>query len=242
MNNELLLMSGADIPFISAQVNIHQPTIYEISLIGEESFFSGCQFLNFNKNMIDAEDNLDLTQMSDFEVFMSIMQSSEGSIVRNNVLMVLTLIFPTYRILLEDELILLDESKIIRINDTNYDEFKDILVSMFNLNENEDGTNGNYNPIDNRASKIAEKLRKAKAKKAEKNGDEKIAILSRYVSILAVGEHKDINSLMRYTVFQLNDEFKRFQMKQSFDIYMQAKMAGATGLDEVDHWMDKIHS
>ena len=156
--------------------------------------------------------------------------------------MVLTLIFPTYRILLEDELILLDESKIIRINDTNYDEFKDILVSMFNLNENEDGTNGNYNPIDNRASKIAEKLRKAKAKKAEKNGDEKIAILSRYVSILAVGEHKDINSLMRYTVFQLNDEFKRFQMKQSFDIYMQAKMAGATGLDEVDHWMDKIHS
>ena len=242
MNNELLLMSGADIPFISAQVNIHQPTIYEISLIGEESFFSGCQFLNFNKNMIDAEGNLDLTQMSDFEVFMSIMQSSEGSIVRNNVLMVLTLIFPTYRILLEDELILLDESKIIRINDTNYDEFKDILVSMFNLNENEDGTNGNYNPIDNRASKIAEKLRKAKVKKAEKNGDEKIAILSRYVSILAVGEHKDINSLMRYTVFQLNDEFKRFQMKQSFDIYMQAKMAGATGLDEVDHWMDKIHS
>ena len=31
-------------------------------------------------------------------------------------------------------------------------------------------------------------------------------------------------------------------MKQSFDIYMQAKIAGATGLDEVDHWMDKIHS
>lgn len=242
MNNELLLMSGADIPFISAQVNIHQPTIYEISLIGEESFFSGCQFLNFNKNMIDAEDNLDLAQMSDFEVFMSIMQSSEGSIIKNNVLMVLTLIFPTYRILLEDELILLEDSKMVRINNTNYDEFKDILVSMFNLNENEDGTNGNYNPIDNRASKIAEKLRKAKAKKAEKSGDGKIAILSRYVSILAVGEHKDINALMRYTVFQLNDEFKRFQMKQSFDIYMQAKMAGATGLDEVDHWMDKIHS
>ena len=186
MNNELLLMSGADIPFISAQVNIHQPTIYEISLIGEESFFSGCQFLNFNKNMIDAEDNLDLAQMSDFEVFMSIMQSSEGSIIKNNVLMVLTLIFPTYRILLEDELILLEDSKMVRINNTNYDEFKDILVSMFNLNENEDGTNGNYNPIDNRASKIAEKLRKAKAKKAEKSGDEKIAILSRYVSILFV--------------------------------------------------------
>ena len=241
MNNELLLMSGADIPFISAQVNIHQPTIYEISLIGEESFFSGCQFLNFNKDMIDAKDNLDLTQMSDFEVFMSIMQSSEGSIIKNNVLMVLTLIFPTYRILLEDELILLEDSKMVRINNTNYDEFKDILVSMFNLNENEDGANGNYNPIDNRASKIAEKLRKAKAKKAKKNGDERIAILSRYVSILAVGEHKDINALMRYTVFQLNDEFKRFQMKQSFDIYMQAKMAGATGLDEVDHWMDKIH-
>ena len=46
---------------------------------------------------------------------------------------------------------------------------------------------------------------------------------------------------MHYTVFQLKDEFKRYQMKQSFDMHVQAKMAGAKDLDEVDNWMDDIH-
>ena len=39
MLNDLLLLSGNDIPFIEAQVNIHQPSIKEIAYIGEESFF-----------------------------------------------------------------------------------------------------------------------------------------------------------------------------------------------------------
>ena len=50
-----------------------------------------------------------------------------------------------------------------------------------------------------------------------------------------------MNELMNYTVYQLKDEFKRFQLKQSFDIYLQAKMAGAKDLEEVDNWMDDIH-
>jgi len=31
-------------------------------------------------------------------------------------------------------------------------------------------------------------------------------------------------------------------MKQSFDMYIKAKMAGAQDLEEVDNWMDDIHS
>ena len=48
MENELLYLSGNDIPFIEAKVIIHQPTIKEIAYIGEKSFFTGCQFLNFS--------------------------------------------------------------------------------------------------------------------------------------------------------------------------------------------------
>ena len=33
MDNELLLITGRDIPFIEAQVTIHQPRLYEISFI-----------------------------------------------------------------------------------------------------------------------------------------------------------------------------------------------------------------
>ena len=55
MNNDLLLLSGNDIPFVGAQLTIHQPTIKEIAYIGEEAFY-GCNqlqtiycFDNFNK-------------------------------------------------------------------------------------------------------------------------------------------------------------------------------------------------
>ena len=99
---------------------------------------------------------------------------------------------------------------------------------------------GQYNPADKRAAKIAERLQNRK-KKSGNNEKKKVAIFSRYISVLAVGEKKDINSLMDYTVYQLKDEFKRYQMKQSFDMYVQAKMAGAKDLDEVDNWMEDIH-
>ena len=38
MLDSLLLLSGNDIPFLEAQIVIHQPTIKEIAYIGEEAF------------------------------------------------------------------------------------------------------------------------------------------------------------------------------------------------------------
>ena len=68
-----------------------------------------------------------------------------------------------------------------------------------------------------------------------------MAILSRYVSILAVGEQKNINDLMNYTVYQLFDEFDRFELKEQFDLYIRAQLAGARDLKEVDNWKKDIH-
>ena len=117
MDNELLLLSSNDIPFLEAQVNIHQPTLSEISLIGEESFFSGCQFLNFSKSILNLEDKTDLEDRSDFEIFMSIMCSSEKLDYKNNAMMVLTLLFPTSQIkLMPNELVLMNKNGLSRIN------------------------------------------------------------------------------------------------------------------------------
>ena len=76
-------------------------------------------------------------------------------------------------------------------------------------------TSTDYNPSGNLARQIADKLRDRQAKlaAAKGNDNQKVAILSRYVSILAVGENKDMNLLLNYTIYQLFDEFKRFQMK-----------------------------
>ena len=120
--------------------------------------------------------------------------------------------------------------------------FKEIIASMFCLNEISKEEN-EYNPADALAAKIADKFKKRQALLAKKSGKNlsKIDIFSRYISILAVGEHKDMNELMEYTVYQLKDEFKRFQLKQDFDCYLKAKLAGAKDLEEVDNWMDDIH-
>ena len=129
MDNELLLLSSNDIPFLEAQVNIHQPTLSEISLIGEESFFSGCQFLNFSKSILNLEDKTDLEDRSDFEIFMSIMCSSEKLDYKNNAMMVLTLLFPTSQIkFMPNELALMNKNGLSRINSSNFDVFKDIIV------------------------------------------------------------------------------------------------------------------
>lgn len=240
MNNELLLLSKSDIPFIEAQINIHQPTINDIAFIGEESFFSGCQILLLTKEKIPIEDRIGLEDKTDFDIFMSVIGGEQQNRYKNDVMMVFTLLFPEYKIKISNsEIIFFNDNNVSRLNNINFNAFKDIVQAMFMIEEAEDG---DYNPSDARAAKIAEKLKKAKQKKNEDSDKkQKVAVFSRYVSILAIGLHKDMNDLMEYTVFQLKDEMKRFQMKQSFDMYMQAKMAGAKDLDEVDNWMDDIH-
>ena len=246
MNNELALLAKTDIPFAEAQLVVHQPTIKEISLIGEERFLTGSRFLNFSKNNLNAEDKSRLEDIDDFEIFMSMMNSPGNEKMREAALLVLTLLFPGYEVVpAEKELILTSSSGMARINFTNFDAFKSILVDIFCMKStNAEGED--YNPSDAFASKIAEKLKKGREKVAEKKGlnrteNQKVAIYSRYVSILAIGLQKDMNQLIEYSVYQLNDEFKRFQLKQSFDINLQARLAGATNLEEVENWMDDIH-
>jgi len=243
MNNELLLLTGKDIPFIEAQVNIHQPTIDEISLINEENFFAGCQFLNFSKSSLSEKDKIGLEDKSDFEIFMSMMCSKEKIQYRNSAMMVLALLFPDYQIKVTNtEILLFNENSSTRINALNYDAFKDIVNTMFELKS--DLTANQYNPGDARAKKIAEKLAKAKEKVAKEKGinTHKVAIFSRYISILTVALRKDMNTFNHYTVFQLKDEFTRWQKQNAFEMYVKMKLAGAENLDEVDDWMNDIHS
>ena len=245
MDNIALLMSGMDIPFIEAQLTIKQPKYKEISLIGEKSLFNASKLLTFSKKMLDEQDKTGLEDKTDFDIIMSIMCSKEKIEQKNDVTLLLSLLFPTYKIQYSDsEIILINDNGIMsRINNLNYEVFKDILSSMFCLNE----TFGDkeYNPVGQRAERIAAKLEAAKKRKLKHSGGEdkttKVAIYSQYISILAVGEQKDINELTGYTIYQLNEEFKRYQKKYAYDLNIQARLAGATDLEDVDNWMEEIH-
>ena len=76
MIDELLLLSGNDIPFPVASITIHQPRIKEIAYITESRFWPGCEFLKFNKNILTDEDKLNLSNQSNFNIIMSMIQEN----------------------------------------------------------------------------------------------------------------------------------------------------------------------
>lgn len=244
MIGDLLLLSGNDIPFPEARVTIHQPILKEIAYIGEETFFIGCGFLDFSKNLLDNKDKTRLSNFDDFDIFMSIMTSKEKAVKKSveAALLVLTLIFPLYEIgVRTDAIVLKKDQEEFYINRENFIIFKKILSQMFNLNLGKEATD-KYNPSGDMAKRIADKFKKRheqllKLAQEEIDDAKHVAILSRYASILAVGQQKDLNDLMQYTVCQLYDEFQRFQLKVQWDAYVQARMAGAKDLEEVDNWM-----
>lgn len=255
MINDLLLFSGNDIPYYSAQVTVHQPTINEIAFLGEQNFYNGCELLTFSKDAMLEEDKNKLKDVADFDIMMTMINNQvKGAAINSlNALMVLSLVFPKYKVSFsQDEIILTeikdentDSEEIHIINRNNYNEFKDIFIHMFCLDEIKKENGEDYNPVGDRARALMEKFKarhKKLAEMKEKSGDKtRFSILERYSSILAVGLQKDINLYMNYTVYQLFDEFKRFQLKQSYDVYLQAKLAGAKDLDEVEHWMKDLH-
>ncbi len=243
--SHLLLMSGNDVPFRMGRCSIHPPTLSEISYIGEEAFQIGSRFLLFNKEeSLEEKDKNDLSQQSNFNIFMSVMNSAEVAKHKTDALLVLTLIFPNFNVKINKDKILLQSADGFEtsVNEYNFEQFQDIIRQILCL-DGMGGGEGQYKPADALARKIAEKLQKSKSKIAEKKGEQtQIDIYERYVSILSVGLMKDKNELMQYTVYQITDEMERFRMKQEFDMYVQAKMAGAKDMEEVKNWMDKIHS
>lgn len=242
MPDDLLLISGNDIPFIEARVNIHQPRIEEIAYIGENCFFASCELINFSKDMLTEEDKVNLEGLTNFDILMSIIQGQNPTAQQSSIYfsMLLTLLFPQYKVQIENNQIKLINNKNQQehfITNENFESFRQIINLMFSFDNNKD----NFNPSGDLAKKISDKFKKRHQKLQENKNQENISIISRYISILTVGEHKDMNSFMKYTVYQLFDEFKRYELKMSFDINFQARLAGAKDLKDAEDWMKDIH-
>ena len=243
--DELLLLSGNDIPFPAAKLIIHQPRLKEIAFITEDRFWRGCELLKFDKNILDDQAKNSLSNQSNFNIIMSMIQEKrlDSQQAKINVLFILTLIFPTYQIKLGKKTIQLYEKgtqEIKELNQDNFEVFKNIIIEMFCIKDSEK----QYDPSGKQAKRIADQIMRGRQKRAElasKTG--KLSMLSRYASILAVGQQKDINSLMDYTVYQIMDEFTRYQLKLQNDMYDRWRRAGATGLEgkQPEDWLKDIH-
>lgn len=247
MDMTLALMTGIDIPIVELQTSIHQPTIKEISYIGEVEYFSALQILCFEKNTIMAmqpEGANSLQNMNNFEIFMMLMNDAQLASKKNSVLSVLTILFPGYTAQLLPRGLYFNNATTkhnFTLDENNFDFLKKVLTEVGGMGNSTSGNNGNFNPKGKKAAEIAAKLMKARQKVNQNSGNTG-SVLTRYTSILTIGlSSMSLNDCLNLTVFQLYDLIERYGLYVSWDLDIRSRLAGGKPDDKPDDWMKNIH-
>ena len=248
--DSLTLISGIDVPIPEIGVNIHQPTIREIAYIGEKSFYEAAQtmiiqkedFINGLEN-IAQEDKIALSQMSNFEIFLKLVEANPLSSTK--VQMLLSLLFPDFNSSIEERFIYLvnpKEQKSILINDSTFEILQEVITTILCLQSG--NTKEEFNPQGDRAREIAEKIKRGRERAARLKGEkeQQSNFLSKYISGLGIGTNTlNIHNVLDLTLYQLLNQLERYGLYTQYNISIQAKMAGAKDVEDVD-WLKDIEN
>ena len=241
MDIRLALMTGVDIPIPELQATLHQPTIKEISYIGEKDFLVGIQCLSIQKSMVIQDESL-LSTTSNFQIFMTIMNEKTTQDKRQSVLTALNLLFPGHVIFFTPRAISMncDKGNVI-IDEGNFEKFQQIISQVFCLSKSDASS---FNPQNKKAKEIADKLMKARqrvaAQKAAEQGEG--SVFAQYVSTLTVGlGSMSLQDCINLTMYQMYDLVERYSLYINWDIDLKSRLAGAKPDKPVDNWMKQIH-
>lgn len=242
MDIRLALITGSDIPIPECQMTLHQPTLKEIGLIGEKDFFTGTQCLSIYKSMFVTEDKTALENVSNFQIFMTVMKDNESADKKRSVLQVLTLLFPQYdKVLFTPQSIVFQGSIDSKIIDENNFDFLQEVVRAITCSKTGPMDQQAFNPANDKAKEIAEKLMRGRQRVAAQNGSANTSMFSLYLSVLTVGLHISLNELTNYTMFQLYDLMERYSLYMNWDLDVRTRLAGGKPDSQPDNWMKNIH-
>lgn len=242
MDYRAALICGIDLPIPECQLVVHQPTISEIAFIGEADFFIGVQALCLYKSMF-VEDKTLSDDITNFQIFMTIMMDKESKKQKNAVNMVLKLCFPDYKVLITPNSLIFNkegQSGII-VDEKNFEPLQDILRKIFCMKDGPMDQQA-FNPGNAKAQEIAKKLMRGRDRIAAERGGSNSSVFSQYISILTVGlSSMSMQDLIKLTMFQLYDLIDRYNLYVKWDLDIRARLAGAKPKEESDNWMKNIH-
>lgn len=242
MDYRAALICGIDLPIPECQLVVHQPTISEIAFIGEADFFIGVQALCLYKSMF-VEDKTLSDDITNFQIFMTIMMDKESKKQKNAVNMVLKLCFPEYKVLITPNSLIFNkegQSGII-VDEKNFEPLQDILRKIFCMKDGPMDQQA-FNPGNAKAQEIAKKLMRGRDRIAAERGGSNSSVFSQYISILTVGlSSMSMQDLIKLTMFQLYDLIDRYNLYVKWDLDIRARLAGAKPKEESDNWMKNIH-
>lgn len=237
----LAMMCGTDLPVPECQIVIHQPSIAEISLIGENTYFIGAQCLTLYKNMFVIEGKDALNDISNFQIFMMVISDEKAKDKKNAVIQTLQLLLPEYKAVFSPRsLILMSSDGNITIDGNNFDYFQNTLRMIF-CSKNGPMDQQSFNPNGDKAKEIAQKLMRGRDRIAKEKGGSNYSTLTQYLSILTVGLHISLNELKSYTLFQLYDLVERYDLYWDVDIDIRSRLAGGKPDKHPDNWMKNLH-
>lgn len=238
-------MAGIDIPIPELQLTIHVPVIKEIALMGETKFFMAVQYLCLDKESLIQDETL-LSSLTNFQVLMKVLEQSQDKDKKNAVIMLLTLLFPDYIPVITKNSIILTkqgENQPLLIDDNNFDIFQSVLKEILCVNSLFQGNNVIYNPANDRAKEIAEKLMRGRRKVAEiKSKGNNESVLTRYISILTIGSNTmSLEDCLNLNMFQIFDLMERYNAFIEWDVDLRVRLAGGKPDKPVESWMRDIH-
>ena len=240
----LALMCGTDVPVPECQLTIHQPSIEEISFVGEKDFFAGVQILTLYKTMF-IEDKKVLSEINNFQIFMMIISDPTLKEKKEAVIKVLMLLFPTMKVLFTPNSLLLqpieqESGEMVVIDDKNFEMLQEKLRKVFCTSIAPMDQQA-FNPGGRKAKEIADKIMRGREKIAAEKSSSNSSIFTQYISVLSIGIGYPLQNLTKLTMFQLYDLVERYYLWVNWDLDVRTRLAGGKPDDKPDNWMKNIH-
>ena len=242
MDYRLSLICGTDMLIPECNLVAHQPRIKEISFIGESDFFIGAQTLCLHKTMF-IEDKTILDSINNFQIFMTIMLQDETKDKKANILNVLNLLFPAYKVNVTPNSLLFIKEGVppITVDGNNFEALQEVLRLIFCMHNGPMDQQA-FNPANDKAREIAQKLMRGRQRVAAQNGNSNVSVFSQYMSILTIGlGSMSLQDLTNLTMFQLYDLMERYTLYTAWDLDVRQRLAGGKPEGTPDNWMKNIH-
>lgn len=261
---KLHILAGTPVPVRSMGTIISQPKIREIAAIGEDKYFTVLSLFQkanreeFKSEILKSEEErikkenpdlemteddkreiefeLDIAYPSDFSVFIYLLKTFPD--LKSSFESFLYIIFPNLRKIAwvpTLNLTFAGEGSIDFTEDM-FAEVKDIVLSSLNYRTAEE-QRAEFNPANNMASEIAEKIKRAKEKRnTEVSSNSTESPLADMSSILASSSNLSIQEVMDMTYPQLVIQYERSSLLLGFVNQIRASAFGGLDPDDIIDW------
>ena len=176
---------------------------------------------------------------------MKVLEQSEDKDKKIAIITLLKLLFPNYTAMITKNSIILtmggDTPKTILIDDSNFAIFQDVLREILCVNNLFQGDNIIYNPANDKAKEIADKIMRNRLKVAQQKETSSQSVLTRYISILTVARVTSLSECSTLNMFQLFDLMERYTSFVEWDTDLKVKLAGGKPDKQVESWMRELH-